>query len=382
MFPGSGDYNTDSNWSGNSVPLGAAFFGTSTVTDLSTPDKSIIRVGEWIFKPGASQYSFNPGIQNIIEFVGEGIIVRGGSVNITGSFGFIIDFENASTAGSSSITVSDTNVLSFDDLSTAGTAKIHTLTGGRTGFTNFSTGGSAQLVTDAGGTVDFSQSAGPNDDFKLTVGLIEGQGEYDLGSDKLTVGLNGRSAEVSGPIDDGGDSGGSGGSLVKVGHDRLTLSHAFNTYSGGTTIKAGILELAALGSAGTGDIAFKGVGKLKVLKIENAALLGHHFTNTIDFFDTHDALDLSGLKFHPGAFATFHHQLLKVHNGSGKTDAVKLIHAHGTLFSVASDGHGGTEVTLDPPPVPATVAGDLDGQHSAADTIGSANHLGDFLFGA
>ena len=45
---------------------------------------------------------------------------------------------------------------------------------------------------------------------------------------------------MSGIIDDGGNSGGTGGSLIKEGSGSLTLSGT-NTYTGGTTINAGTL---------------------------------------------------------------------------------------------------------------------------------------------
>ena len=276
-----------------------------------------------------------------------------------------------------------TVVWSFVDDSTAGSATIHTLTNALTTFSGFSTGGNAQLNTDAGGKVDFSQSAGPKGDFKLAVGSIEGAGTYLLGRDQLTVGLNRHSTEdVSGPIDDGGFDGGSGASLVKVGHDMLTLSHAFNTYSGGTMLEQGTLDLAAVDAAGTGHIAFS--GKLKAtLGVDTAALSGHVFGNEIDFFGKHDVLDLTGLKFHPGATATFHHEHLKVRSG-GVTDVFTLLSPHGTHFKAANDGHGGTKVTLDPPPVTATAASlsphDFTDQHWTTHTAGSAGHLSDFLF--
>jgi outer membrane autotransporter protein len=47
---------------------------------------------------------------------------------------------------------------------------------------------------------------------------------------------------LSGVIQDGGLSGGSGGSLIKTGTGTLTLSGS-NTYTGGTTIKSGTLEI-------------------------------------------------------------------------------------------------------------------------------------------
>jgi autotransporter-associated beta strand protein len=85
--------------------------------------------------------------------------------------------------------------------------------------------------------------------------------------------------------------------LVKSGLGTLALS-TDNAYSGGTALKAGRLDLAAVGAAGTGPIVFLGH---VTLKIENAALSSNIFGNPIDFFARGDALDLSGLGFHAGA---------------------------------------------------------------------------------
>jgi fibronectin-binding autotransporter adhesin len=67
----------------------------------------------------------------------------------------------------------------------------------------------------------------------------------------LTVGLNNLSTEVSGTIADGGQNGGTGGSLIKVGTGTLTLSGP-NTYSGGTSILAGTLVAASNKALGSG----------------------------------------------------------------------------------------------------------------------------------
>ena len=60
-------------------------------------------------------------------------------------------------------------------------------------------------------------------------------------------------------------------------------------------------------------------------------------------------LDLTELKFHHGAKATYHKvtNLLTVHSGH-VTDTLTLLPPHGTHFAVANDGHGGTMVTLAP----------------------------------
>jgi hypothetical protein len=57
-----------------------------------------------------------------------------------------------------------------------------------------------------------------------------------------------------------------------------------------------------------------------------------------------------------GALATYHKAShhLTVHSGH-VTDSLTLLSPHGTHFTAVNDGHGGTEVTLDPPPVTATV---------------------------
>ena len=414
---GTGDYNTAGNWSlGIPGSIDTAFFGTSTVTDISM-STSNAEVGAWVFNPWARQYSFSLSHSNL-TFTGAGIIINcppASTPSIEIGIHSEIDFYDNSTAGGASITV-DGNAtrLQFHDGSTAGVAliynsietffsdnssadhatienhgdlefmkysdagaaTIHTWANSFTEFFGSSTGASAELNTELGGTVDFSQSAGPNGDRKLTIGSIAGAGAYHLGADQLTV----LSGDVSGLID------GLGGSLVKLGPGTLKLSGANNTYSGGTTIDQGTLDLAALGAAGTDDIAFG--GKLHAtLTIENAALFGHHFTNNIDFFGKHDVLDLSGLKFHKGATAKYHPatDILDVHSGH-VTDVFTLLSPHGTHFAVTNDGHGSTTVTLDPPHHTAVVASlstnDVAEQHWATDIAGSAGHLSDFLFTA
>jgi autotransporter-associated beta strand protein len=349
----SNDYGTPGNWEFGFVPLwyDAAFFGAPTIPNLSINTNSEVDVGEWIFNPGASQYSFTVGPLDHTQlvFAGDGLLVNGNSVTITIMAGIYVGviFVNDSTAANS--VINNNGYLHFGDISSAGSATIHTFTGGATNFYDFSNGGKAQLITDTGGTVDFSFSSGPAGEHHLTVGSITGGGTYDLGANQLAIGSNGLSREVSGAVDDGGIYGGVAASLVKVGHDTLKLSGANNTYSGGTTIEQGAFEVAAIGAAGTGPISFESMGKAKAtLEIDNAALSGHVFaTNKIDNFGKHDFLDLPGLHFHAGATAKYHPatEVLAVRSGHG-TDKLTLVSPHGTHFEAASDHHGGTEVFL------------------------------------
>ena len=259
----SGNYNDPGNWSPTGVPTNTdtAIFGTLGQTALSF--QSSAQVGGWTFNSGASNYTFNAS-QFGLSFEGSGIGINGGSATINVSSSGYVAFHNSSTAGNAIInnnsftyfydsstagyaviTVTGNSQLAFlgsstagnaaitnnggsntvfTGSSTAGNAVITNNSGGFTYFTDNSTAGSAALMTNSGGTTDFSLSTGPNGDNKLGAGSIAGAGSYYLGSNELTVGGNNLSTTVSGVISDCGaggsacgNSGATGGSLVKVG---------------------------------------------------------------------------------------------------------------------------------------------------------------------
>ncbi|WFU78030.1 autotransporter domain-containing protein [Bradyrhizobium sp. CIAT3101] len=177
------------------------------------------------------------------------------SATITNNFAMF--FYGASTA--SSATINNAYNLSFDGTSTAGNAVItnngNGLFGsvGNTYFAGNATAGNAQLINnDPNAVFDFSGSSGPNGDNKLSAGSIAGNGTFYLGANALTVGGNNLSTTVSGVIVDGGNFGGVGGSLVKIGTGTLTLTGA-NTYTGGTTFAGGTVSVAS--DANLGDLA-------------------------------------------------------------------------------------------------------------------------------
>jgi autotransporter-associated beta strand protein len=113
-------------------------------------------------------------------------------------------------------------------------------------FDEQSLGGTARVELFGNGQLDISPHRAP-----LTIGSVEGDGLIFLGDSQLTVGSNSLSTAFSGIIQDGGDSGGAGGSLGKTGSGTLTLSGA-STYTGITTVSAGTLLVNNTTGSGTG----------------------------------------------------------------------------------------------------------------------------------
>jgi len=294
--------------------------------------------------------------------------------------GLFYDF--VGSAGDSTIINYSGGHAVFQESSTAGDSMITNLSGGSTIFVGHSTGDNAQLIADAGGTVDFSLSTGSAGLGVLKAGSIAGAGTFNLGGNELFVGSNGLSTTVSGLIEDGGAN----GLLVKEGTDTLTLSHPGNTYTGGTFLLGGTLDLDAVGAAGTGIVLFKAPA---TLKIENRALSGHVFGNTVGF-EIHAVLDFTGLKFHTGASARYHpgSHHLTIHSGR-VTDTLTLYQfsQEGVHLHVSRDAHGGTKVTLVPTTHRAVAVldgHDWDASLTAGDLAGGfhAAHLSDFLMTA
>jgi autotransporter-associated beta strand protein len=116
--------------------------------------------------------------------------------------------------------------------------------GGAILFKDQSIGGTSRIEVFGNGKLDisFHTSLPHHPSLAVTIGSIEGDGNVFLGTNNLTVGSNNLSTAFSGVIQDGGDNGGSGGSLTKVGSGTLDLTGA-NTYTGNTNVSGGTLKV-------------------------------------------------------------------------------------------------------------------------------------------
>src|SRR6266487_11884 len=223
------------------------------------------------------------------------------AATVSGSFGGSTQFYDASTAGNGTFTNNGSAVSGagsgftvFDNSSTADSATLIAnggIDGGQGGaifFQDSSTGGTSRVEVFGNGHLDISG----HDFHGVTVGSIEGDGNISLGRRTLTVGSNDLSTTFSGVIQDGGQNGGTGGSLTKIGTGTLILSGA-NTYTGSTNVNRGVLEVdGSINSntsvhngtlAGTGTINGNVTNNGKVSPGEASGVLGvltvvHNYT--------------------------------------------------------------------------------------------------------
>ena len=169
-----------------------------------------------------------------------------------------INFAGASSAGSATIVNDDRGLTSFTQTSSAGSATITNRDGGVTSFSGSSSAAGATLVNDAGGVVNLASG------MALSIGSLSGAGSVYLSNSALTLGALNRDDVISGVIQDGTSeainayrqylgqqpTNRTGGSLVKAGTGTLVLT-GDNTYTGGTTISAGTLQLGDGGTSGS-----------------------------------------------------------------------------------------------------------------------------------
>ena len=144
-----------------------------------------------------------------------------------------------------------------------------------------------------------------------------------------------QTTEIDGVIADQSGSGGTGdGALVINGLGTVKLTAA-NTYTGGTRINAGTLELTQSSSAGTGTITFGSSSATLEIDLQTPTL-AEHLANLV----AGDKLDLSLVPY-AGTTASLSGSTLTVKNGSGQTyGTFTLDNSSASAFSVTQDASG------------------------------------------
>jgi outer membrane autotransporter protein len=310
--PSSSDWNTGANWSSGTVPLATdiAQFGATTISTVTISQPT--EVGGLAFDNTAPNYTIN--IQGNGTAPASLTMIGSGIADLTTAHAPQLNVGGTATAPGS---------LIFESAGAAGDATITANAFGTTLFFGTSTAGDARLVANAGGNIDFSGVGSA----PFAAASIEGAGTFELGSGAFTVGANNLSTTVSGTIGDGGVRGGFGAGLTKVGSGTLTLS-GNNSYTGGTLIANGTLQLGDGGASGSvaGNI------------VDGASLA----INRSDSFDFNGVISGGGSVVLSGSGTT----VLTAHNTySGATtvaDGTLIVHGALDGTSGVSVGDGGT----------------------------------------
>ncbi len=277
--------------------------------------------------------TFNSDSSSVFSTAGAASITNNGAINFNGfssagsatitnnRFGTIF-FNGTSTAGNAVINAS--SLVNFGSGTTAGNASI-TTTGAGIGFQSASagsatltaltanlssvgvisfglnsTGGTSRIILGTNAAMDAS---GETASTPLTVGSVEGSGNVTMGGTNLFVGSNNLNTTLSGSVLS------TTGALTKIGTGTWTLTGA-NTYAGGTSITAGVLNINSdgansiynLGSAGT-TLTFNGGTLQAGGSFSSARLIGIN-SGITGLMDTNGyAVTLSGAIKGTGALA-------------------------------------------------------------------------------
>ena len=262
-----GQTSTAGNATFNNIGGFVTFTNSSTAGDSTFNNNAVLffdgnsTAGNGTFtNPGFIQFGEVPGDAST---AGNGTFTNPGSADSTVGGGLIV--LHFGTAGDATFINDGATARGgiagetlFQDTGDAGNAMLIANggvgggDGGSIQFATASTGGTAQVQVLGNGNLDISLHDAPG----VTTGSIQGNGAVFLGANKLTVGTNNLSTTFSGVMQDGGINRGNGGSLTKVGRGQLSLTNA-NTYTGGTTIRAGRLLVKNITGSATGTGAVR-----------------------------------------------------------------------------------------------------------------------------
>jgi hypothetical protein len=168
-------------------------------------------------------------------------------------------------------------------------------------------GGTLSIV---GGSLGDANAKGGRAGAKATAGQAYGSAIFIQGDQSVTVAApTGALLTINGTVADQTGAGGRGpksgagtlvvGNSVDSGMVKLAPSNGANTYTGGTMLAAGTLELTTVGAGGTGAITFAADANA-TLRVDSTAMP----SNTIDGFATGDTINLRDVTYDPNGTAT------------------------------------------------------------------------------
>ncbi|MEI7513564.1 MAG: autotransporter-associated beta strand repeat-containing protein, partial [bacterium] len=250
----------------------------------------------------------------------------------------VITVTGTTTVNAGTLTLAGTNNISGDILLNAGKLNI-----------NSAQALGTSVLTIAGGTIDNTSSLPValstnnlqnwNNSFAFggTEDLNLGTGTITLGTTTVTINTSGTKTLVEGGVISGAYS------LVKAGTGALSLNGA-NTYSGGTTLNAGTLNINNSGALGLGLFSETG-GALKVYG-NNTIGVGSTITSgTVDFYDNSNlnanmsvangyTVDFNDLSYNKGVVVGN----AKFAYATSGTATISGVMAYGTVTGTVKDG--------------------------------------------
>ena len=231
----------DESSAGNGIFINNDHGGGIGFYDSSTADRATFTNNPAENGDGGGKVGFHND-----SSAGESMITNNGSAANIAGYGSAV-FEDSSSAENATIINNGSSVdrgtgglTMFSSDAAAGNSTLiangGTNGGGFVQFSDNSLGGTVRVQLFGNGTLDISDHNSPG----VTIGSLEGDGLVFLGAQNLSIGSNALSTAFLGTIQDGGISGGTGGSLTKLGTGTLKLTGA-NSYTGGTFVEEGSL---------------------------------------------------------------------------------------------------------------------------------------------
>ena len=201
---------------------------------------------------------------------------------------------------------------------------------------------------------------------QATTGSAFGSGIFIQGNQSVTLDpganqvltITDTIADQTGSDGTGGNSGEGSLDIGTVGVASTVVLSGNNTFTGGITLDGGTLELGTADAAGTGAITFANASG-QVLQIDGSALslaAFSIFSNTIEGFAPGETIDLQDVGTETN-YVLGPNNTVDVEGGSSAVALQFQNFATQDVLSLTSDGSGGTDVTLQSPPVLTATGG-------------------------